>query len=72
MSLNKTLYPLLSTGSTQKTGNCPDMTDDFFRWDVKHQHKQANNTVTVVFNMYYFSIRNRHVQLKYFHLSKNA
>ena len=42
VSLNKTLYPLLSTGSTQETGIHPDMTINV-DWDVKHQNKQTQD-----------------------------
>ena len=41
MPLSKTLYPLLSTGSTKE--NRKMFRDDWENvdWDVKHQHKQS-------------------------------
>ena len=34
------LCPWASNGSTQESGNRPDMTN-IVDWDVKHQHKQS-------------------------------
>ena len=39
MSLSKTLYPQLSSGSIKK--NRPDMTEILFDWDVKNQSKKS-------------------------------
>ena len=46
MSFSKTLYPLLSTGSTQETSQHDRK---FVDWDIKHQLKQTKlpRTVTI-------------------------
>ena len=36
MSLSKTLYPLLSTGSTQEDWKSPDMTEKLFTKNIKY------------------------------------
>ena len=42
VSLSKTRYPLLSTGSFQE--DRPDMTDNLLTWDVESQIKHTNQT----------------------------
>ena len=42
VSLSKTLYPLLSTGSTQEDGISSGHDLILFGWDIKHQNKQTN------------------------------
>ena len=45
MSLSKTLYHLLSTGSTQE--GRPGMIEKIVDWDVKNQIKETNKMITV-------------------------
>ena len=40
VSLSKILYPLLSTGSTQKDRKTSQLDRKIVDWDVKHQHKK--------------------------------
>ena len=40
VSFSKTLYPLLSTGSTQKVRKTSQHDWKIVEWDIKHQHKQ--------------------------------
>ena len=47
MSLIKTLYPLLSTGSTQEGMSKHDR--NFVDWDIKYHNKQAITRLTVKF-----------------------
>ena len=45
--LRKTLYPLLSTGSTQEDRKCPDMTEKNVDWAVKHWYNQTQRDCVV-------------------------
>ena len=42
MSLSKSPYPLLSTGSTQE-----DRKSSIVDWDLKHQRKQTEQTINL-------------------------
>ena len=48
VSLNKILYPLFSTGSTQEGRKSSRLDCKIVDWDVKHQHNQSLNAVKPV------------------------
>ena len=53
LSLSKTPYPLLSTGSTQEDNKTSQLDWKIADWDLKHQHKQTfkdQNFISIQFS----------------------